>query len=114
MLIALQQRYNVNPERIFVLSPFRDVADRIERLCRDFPGLRGGTVHTAQGKEADVVLLILGGDPRKPGAKLWASERPNLLNVAVSRARQRLYVIGDHGAWSQRRHFDVLAMYLFR
>jgi hypothetical protein len=111
-LTELGHLYGVEPGQIFVLSPFREVADRIQQLCREFTGLRGGTVHTAQGKEADVVLLILGGDPRKPGARQWASERPNLLNVAVSRARQRLYVIGDRTAWSRHRHFDELARHL--
>jgi len=89
------RRYGVEPSQIFVLSPFRDGADRIEEFCDEIKGLRGGTVHTAQGKEADVVILILGSNPNKPGSRGWASKRPNLVNVAVSRARQRLYVIGD-------------------
>jgi hypothetical protein len=38
-----------------------------------------------------------------------ASDHPNLLNVAVSRGRRRLYVIGDRGAWSGYPHFDLLA-----
>jgi hypothetical protein len=108
VLVALQSRYNIDPAQIFVLSPFRDVASHIERLLQDFPGARGGTVHTAQGKEADVVVLILGGDSAKPRAKRWASTRPNLLNVAVSRARRRLYVIGDRTVWSGYSYFDVL------
>jgi len=95
-----------------VVSPFRDVADGIERLLREFPGVRGGTVHAAQGKEADVVLFILGGNPAMPRAKQWAAQRPNLVNVAASRARRRLYVIGDHTAWSKYRHFDTLSGYL--
>jgi hypothetical protein len=109
ILHGLTSRYNVEPDRVFVLSPFRDVAHHIELMGRDFPGLRGGTVHTAQGKEADVVILILGGSPLKPGARDWASGRPNLLNVAVSRARQRLYVVGDLAAWEGCPNFRELA-----
>jgi hypothetical protein len=112
MLTALRSRYGVDAEQIFVVSPFRDVADGIEKLLRDFPGVRGGTVHKAQGREFDVVLFVLGGDPAKPRAKEWAARRPNLVNVAVSRARRRLYVIGDRTVWSRYRHFDTLSSYL--
>lgn len=97
-----------------VIAPFRDIAERLRRYCSRYPGLVGGTVHTAQGKEADVVILVLGSDPQRPGARRWAAGKPNLLNVAVSRARRRLYVIGNHQAWATERHFDVMAERLLR
>jgi superfamily I DNA and/or RNA helicase len=78
-------------------------------LKNDYEGLTAGTIHTAQGREADVVILVLGGNARRPGAMAWAAQKPNMLNVAVSRARRRLYVIGDRAAWSGLPHFDVLA-----
>ncbi|NLA17024.1 hypothetical protein GPU89_05195 [Burkholderia cepacia] len=62
-----------------------------------------------QGKESDVVLLVLGGHPDRPGAKAWASEKPNLLNVAVSRAKRRLYVIGNRDAWRDYPFFSECA-----
>lgn len=73
-----------------------------------------GTVHAMQGKEADVVILVLGSDPRRDGARRWAVEQPNLLNVAVSRARRRLYVIGDHDQWKSLRNIRILANNLDR
>ena len=42
----------------------------------------------------------------------WAARKPNLLNVAVSRAKRRLYVIGDRAAWSQQRFFGAVAQTL--
>ncbi|MFI8501003.1 DEAD/DEAH box helicase [Streptomyces sp. NPDC085524] len=104
----------LEPGQIFVVSPFRDVVGGLKRsLCRTVPRDRIGTVHTTQGKEADVVLLVLGSGT-KAGPRAWASCTPNLLNVAVSRARRRLFVVGDHDAWSRHRYFDVLAGRLTR
>ncbi|MFI9643982.1 AAA domain-containing protein [Micromonospora sp. NPDC051925] len=94
---------------VMVIGPFRDVAREVSQRARRYPGLVAGTVHTAQGKQADIVVLVLGGAPDRVGARRWASSRPNLLNVAVSRAKRRLYVIGDRQAWSTLRYFKVLA-----
>lgn len=95
---------------VFVITPFRDVARRLHGLSDRYGDhIRYGTVHTAQGKEADIVFLVLGGNPSKEGAKTWAASKPNLINVAVSRAKRRLYVIGDRTAWASKQHFDTLA-----
>lgn len=55
-----------------------------------------------------MVVLVLGSAPNKNGARAWAAEKPNLLNVAVSRARRRLYVIGNQQNWQNHRYFSVL------
>lgn len=94
---------------VLVIAPFRDISREVAKYSDDYPGLTAGTVHTSQGKQADVVILVLGGNPQKPGARNWAASKPNLLNVAASRAKRRLYVIGNHQNWNRLRHFDVLA-----
>ena len=54
------------------VGPFRRarraVADRLCGIGASYPGVRAGTVHTPQGKEADVVVLGLGIDPGSAGA----------------------------------------------
>jgi hypothetical protein len=108
----------VEASRIRVLSPFRQVAAEAAGVHRQVFGESCsagdrkkwiGTVHTMQGKEADVVILVLGGNPAQPAARAFATRTPNLLNVAVTRARRRLYVIGNRSAWAGEPHFDVLA-----
>ncbi|MEV6702810.1 AAA domain-containing protein [Streptomyces sp. NPDC051453] len=95
---------------VYVISPFRAVVRGAQRASRGLlPEKRVGTIHTTQGKEADVVILILGSDPRRPGARAWAASRPNLLNVAVSRAKRRLFVIGNRETWQEQRYFTTLA-----
>ncbi|MDT8445816.1 MAG: C-terminal helicase domain-containing protein [bacterium] len=101
----------VAPTDIFVISPFKSVSKQVETLIRrhgDLTGLQSGTIHTFQGKEAPIVLLLLGGNPERPGAMAWASERPNVLNVALTRAQHRFYVIGDRNLWRRYPHFDQL------
>lgn len=95
--------------QVMAIGPFRDVARQLEQRRWRHRGLRAGTIHTAQGKEADIVILVLGSEPAREGARAWAASKPNLLNVAVSRARRRLYVIGDREAWRRQRYFDLLA-----
>jgi hypothetical protein len=103
-------RTRIDPGKIMVISPFRDAARRLRRRwAPDHPQMTCGTVHTAQGKEADVVLFVLGGNPARPGARAWAASQPNLFNVAVSRAKHRLYVIGNHDSWAKLPYFGVLA-----
>jgi DNA polymerase III delta prime subunit len=111
LIQTLLRQYRVGKDNIFLISPFRDCVSRLKKIAED-NGLnhkKFGTVHTTQGKEADIVILVLGGKPRQEGAKDWAAEKPNLLNVAVSRAKKRLYVIGNRKEWGKKQFFNVLA-----
>ncbi|RPD92126.1 hypothetical protein EGN69_17590 [Pseudomonas monteilii] len=100
----------VDPKSIAVVTPFGDVARQVAGSHLARAGATCGTVHTMQGKEASCVVLVLGGnaDPQRPGARDWAVSKPNLLNVAVTRAKQRLYVIGDRADWAKRRYFSEI------
>ena len=59
-----------------------------------------GTVHTFQGKEANEVVLLLGCDQDAKGAVTWVNA--NIINVAVTRAKYRLCIIGDYKIWKNR------------
>lgn len=98
----------------FIIAPFRDVADAVRRLLaqRGFDCAEeiSGTVHTFQGKESDVVILLLGGDLKKPCAiSSFAAGQPNLLNVALTRAKRRIYVVGQRDQWAKHSFYSILA-----
>ena len=116
-------------ERLFIISPFRDVANRLTRLAVErreewWPGRHTlaevkrwarrsiGTVHTFQGKEAEAVILVLGADEQTEGAARWAASRPNILNVAATRAQLRFYVIGSVGLWGKLNYFRTALLHL--
>lgn len=115
-------RFGVGLDQVYVLSPFRDVVTECrkrigaalrdelvpERIRVSFTGEHIGTVHSMQGREADVVIFILGTDRSASGrARRWVGNPPNLLNVAVSRARRRLFVIGRFSEWTDVPSFGV-------
>ena len=110
---------------LHIITPFRVVQDRLRQrvltsgvLARvGVPGPdrvrwvrdRIGTVHTFQGREAEAVILVLGAPEYwHRRARMWAGGRPNLLNVAASRAKSVLYVIGNRALWRTAGCFRVL------
>jgi len=103
---------NPNKAEIYVISPFRKVVNAclVHISKAKLKGIECGTVHTFQGKEAAIVFLVLGTAPGQSGAgaRHWAANKPNLLNVAVTRAKCRLYVIGDASAWGGLAYFGEL------
>lgn len=94
---------------IFIISPFKSVAKACESAFKQVAKVSCGTIHRFQGKEADVVFLVLGGNPASQGARDWASKKPNMLNVALTRARKRFYVIGNKSLWGKCSYFDIMA-----
>jgi hypothetical protein len=97
---------------LYLITPFRDVrnslrdalASRLKNRA-DVSGLFG-TVHTFQGKESDVVILVLGGTPGS--ISTFAAEKANLLNVALTRAKKRIYVIGAKADWAGAPFYSTL------
>ncbi|MBZ2170265.1 AAA domain-containing protein [Marinobacter sp. F4216] len=71
-----------------------------------------GTIHTFQGRENSTVIMVLGCDENRKGAINWASSSPNILNVAVTRAKKHLYVIGPLKLWEKQAGFSVLRRHL--
>lgn len=106
-LLARLHRDGVEANEISVITPFRDVKQNLERMLGG--KMVSGTIHTMQGKEAPVVIMVLGGNTAGSGARNWAVSEPNLLNVAATRAKRRFYVIGDRNDWRNRALFcDVM------
>ena len=86
-----------------VVTPFRGQAERIKRLAearisRDALGEAGflsATAHSFQGDERDAIVISCVVSPDMTHRnRLWIEDTKNLINVAVSRARRSLIVVG--------------------
>jgi superfamily I DNA and/or RNA helicase len=107
---------------LYIVTPFVVVQDNLRDIIRNSGILEGwtddprawtferiGTVHTVQGREAEAVIFVLGApSSHQSGARGWAGGRPNLLNVAVSRAKEALYVVGNRMLWRSAGVFHEL------
>ena len=86
------------PTSIGVVSPFRGQVELIKKAV--YQVLTGeiirkhdievGTAHTFQGDERDVMLLSLTIAPNSHHQSIMFAQKPNLFNVAITRARKKL------------------------
>ncbi len=96
---SLRARYGTSLETIGVVSPYRAQADLIgnhlKGLGSNGRGITVGTAHSFQGDERDVMIYspVISGDAAEKKNLLGA--RPQLINVAISRASKLLVVVGD-------------------
>ncbi|MGE7947189.1 AAA domain-containing protein [Lysinibacillus sp. NPDC093688] len=109
---------------LFVITPFTAVKDGLKKAIHlklkplQVPNLSEwldeavGTVHTFQGKEADIVYFVTGTDEQTEGAANWTCSKPNLLNVAATRAKKEFYVIGDLKRFSKKNYYDKIVHYM--
>ena len=85
-------------EDIGVISPFNVHSGALrEHLVKKFRGLERksvGTIHTFQGSEKKVIILSTKVCSSQDNVS-WINRRPNLFNVAVSRAKELFIVVGN-------------------
>lgn len=107
---------------IGVVTPFRQQANRINDALYE-QGISQGilketrlhvdTSHGFQGDERDVMLFSLCAGPDMPKGSLnFLKEQGNLFNVAASRARAVLHVVGNRG-WARScgiKHIERLSL----
>ncbi|KAI8157314.1 hypothetical protein K4K49_004629 [Colletotrichum sp. SAR 10_70] len=103
---------SVDPSKLVILSPYRENVALIDRWRKRYPQLAGmpppSTVNGFQGRENDVVFVVMGTRAFNPGPGF--TKNRNRLNVLLTRQRCGLVIFGDiHVAGPlNKSHFGTL------
>ncbi len=101
--------------RIGVIAPYKAQADLLDRLLSSAPlpagtSVQAGTIHSFQGDECDIILALFNPPPyvSPNSAERLFLNKLSILNVAVSRARDRLFVLLPDGDMEDREQLTLL------
>lgn len=83
----------VAPEQIAVITPYRGQVRLLREMLREFPALEIDSVDGFQGREKEAVVISLVRS--NPAGEIGFLADTRRTNVALTRARRALVVIGD-------------------
>jgi len=85
--------------RIGIIAPYRAQANLLSKLTdpqTEKPKnveIQVGTIHGFQGDECDIIVAVLNPPPNISGSPQMFLNKQNILNVAISRARDYLFIV---------------------
>lgn len=121
---ALAAHHREQGESVGIITPYRAQVEATRDYLDDqgsspqTPAVEVGTAHSFQGREFDITVLDLVEDGVKPGwtmcgrldsGRQYERDGARLLNVGVSRAIRRVYVVTSWKSLSEAKNGTVLA-----
>lgn len=100
-LFLAQRIYQNNPSincSIGIIAPYRAESDLIHKMISaeklpDGIDIQVGTIHGFQGDECDIVISVFNAPPGMSGSEGMFLNKKTIMNVAISRAKDYLFVI---------------------
>lgn len=102
LLIGSLRSAGLASSQIGVITPYKEQQRRLTATLGDEADV--GTVDGFQGQERDVVILDL--VRANPDREVGFTLDPNRLNVALSRARMKLIIVGNLPTFEGHKEFD--------
>ncbi len=97
----------VSPDNIGIITPYKDHEDYLKRKIRD---VEIHTVDGFQGREKEVIILSLVRS--NPDQEIGFLSDLRRLNVAITRARRKLIIIGDKKTLMSHRFYKKIISYI--
>jgi phosphatidylserine/phosphatidylglycerophosphate/cardiolipin synthase-like enzyme len=103
-----------------IITPFAAQAEAIQKALIEqeinSESMKVGTVHALQGAEREIIIFSSVYDYRNRGSQLFFDQGVNMLNVAVSRAKDSFLVFGEMSLFNPtaKKPSGILAHYLFK
>lgn len=102
----LTEKYE--PSDIAVIAPYKNQVAVLREVI-DNDDIQVGTVHSFQGKDKEVVVMSLTiHSERDASAKGFIGGKPNMLNVAFTRAKQQLFIVGNFSVLENTEKINYL------
>ena len=132
LAFKLLENYNKPAEnpKVLIIAPYKAHVKRIEQLIIDkyyslgytdktfMKLINVGTIHSFQGKEADIVIFDLVIDEPHWRANLFMPDKEinlelqKMFNVAISRARFKLFIVGNFNYCTKKAKSNALGKLL--
>ncbi|MDP3533035.1 MAG: AAA domain-containing protein, partial [Alphaproteobacteria bacterium] len=124
LLEKINQINLLNPDELqnyFVITFYKNYSFFLKKSIQyhlgsslwDFCKNNVGTIHSFQGKENDNVFFMLGAQHEQDfGARKIMVEKPNVLNVGISRARNNIYIIGNKNLWQKHDNIKKVIKFI--
>ena len=118
----------VKDPSVLIVAPYKPHVKRIEQLIQDkyramgyaedMNLIKAGTIHSFQGKEADIVIFDLVLDEPHYIANLFMQDKEinfelqKMFNVAITRARYKLFFVGNFQYCAKKAKSNALGTLL--
>ena len=97
----------VNPSDIGIITPYKDHEDFLKNLIKD---VEIKTVDGFQGREKEVIIISLVRS--NPEEEIGFLDDVRRLNVALTRAKRKLIIVGDANTLKSNRIYNKLINYI--
>ena len=113
-IVSLFIKHRIKTEDIGVVTPYNEQKRSIKEFLKDIGimDVEVNTVHKFQGREKDIIIMSFAKSKKYsfPQFKLKFIENETLVNVAITRAKKKLILVGNSNTLCQSKLLDKVVM----